>query len=155
MQITSPAFQANQPIPVTYTCKGPNINPPLEFHDIPAGTQSMVLMFEDVDAPAKPWVHWLVFNIPPTTTRCNEHALPEGSTEGIANGGTHGYEGPCPKYFTGTHHYYYKLYALDTVLNIPNTSDRKAVLAAMSGHVLAEAQLVGTAVGEMVEAQQA
>jgi Raf kinase inhibitor-like YbhB/YbcL family protein len=148
MQITSPVFQNNQPVPVKYTCKGPNVNPPLEFRDIPAGAKSLALMFEDVDAPDKPWVHWLVFNIPATTTRCNEHAIPDGATEGIANGGTFGYEGPCPKYFSGTHHYFFKLYALDNTLALPANSDRKAVLAAMTGHVLAEAQLVGLAEGE-------
>ena len=70
MKITSPAFNNGEPIPVKYTCDGPNISPPLKFSDIPKGTQSMVLMVEDPDAPAKPWVHWLVFNIPPHVRGC-------------------------------------------------------------------------------------
>jgi Raf kinase inhibitor-like YbhB/YbcL family protein len=150
MQIISPAFQSGQPVPQPYTCKGGNVNPPLEFRDIPLYTQSLVLMLEDVDAPANPWVHWLVFNIPPTTTQCSANTLPEGATEGIANGGTFGYEGPCPKYFNGLHHYHFKLYALDTVLDIPAESDRQVVLRAMAGHVLAEALLIGLAEGEQV-----
>lgn len=148
MQISSPAFQDQQPVPVRYTCYGSNVNPPLEWRDVPAGMQSLVLTFEDVDAPANPWVHWLVFNIPATTLRCAENALPEGATEGIANGGTHGYEGPCMKYFRGTHHYFFRLFALNTLLDLPATADRAAVFAAMDGHVLDEAQLIGLAEGD-------
>ncbi|MBI5669230.1 MAG: YbhB/YbcL family Raf kinase inhibitor-like protein [Chloroflexi bacterium] len=148
MQISSPALQEQQPVPIKYTCYGPNVNPPLEWRDIPPGTESLVLTFEDVDAPANPWVHWLVFNIPVTATRCPENGLPDGATEGIANGGTHGYEGPCMKYFRGTHHYFFRLFALNTRLDLPATADRAAVFAAMDGHVLAEAQLIGTAEGD-------
>jgi Raf kinase inhibitor-like YbhB/YbcL family protein len=148
MKMTSPVFENHQPVPTPYTCKEGNVNPPLEWHDVPPNAKSLVLMFEDVDAPANPWVHWLVFNIPPETTGCAANALPEGSTEGIANGGTFGYEGPCPKYFSGTHHYLFRLFALDTVLDLPANSDRSAVLSAMQSHILEEAQLVGLAEGE-------
>lgn len=148
MQIVSPVFEDMQAVPVKYTCYGPNVNPPLEWSEILAGTQSLVLTFEDVDAPANPWVHWLVFNIPPTTQLCDENALPAGATEGIANGGTQGYEGPCIKYFRGTHHYFFRLFALDTVLDLPATADRNAIFIAMDGHVLDEAQLIGTAEGD-------
>jgi Raf kinase inhibitor-like YbhB/YbcL family protein len=152
MRITSPLFANNQYVPVNHTCKGPNTNPPLEFHEIPAGTKSLVLMIEDVDAPSKPWVHWLVFNIPPTSTRCERGQIPDGSTEGLCNGGTFGYEGPCPKYFQGTHHYLFRLYALDTLLDLPAESDRKAILPAMESHILGEAQLIGLADGEAAAA---
>ncbi len=148
MKIVSPAFQDHELIPEKYTCRGPNVNPPLEFHDVPTNARSLVLILEDVDAPANPWVHWLVFNIPPSARRCPEHSLPAGGTEGLANGGTFGYEGPCPKYFTGTHHYHFKLYALDQVLPLAPDADRPVVLAAMGSHVIEEAQLVGLAVGD-------
>src|SRR4051794_565861 len=107
MRITSPIFQNGQHVPTQYTCNGQNVNPPMDFHEVPLEAKSLVLMVEDVDAPAKPWVHWLVFNIPATSTFCPEHDIPTGSTEGICNGGTFGYEGPCPKYFAGTHHYHF------------------------------------------------
>lgn len=148
MKITSPAFEHNQLVPVRFTCQGPNINPPLAFADIPAEAQSLVLIVEDVDAPANPWVHWLVFNIPPSTREVPQGAIPKGGTEGLANGNTFGYEGPCPKYFTGTHHYHFKLYALDSPLALPAESNRDAVLPAMRNHVLAEAQLIGLAEGD-------
>lgn len=145
MQITSPLFNHGQTIPLSYTCYGRNINPPLEFHHIPANAQSLTLIFEDVDGA---WVHWLVFNIPPTTTTCKQDSIPLGSTEGIANGGTFGYEGPCMKYFHGTHHYRFILYALDTVLPLPPHADRAAVEQAMRGHVIAQAELIGLAEGD-------
>lgn len=141
MKITSPAFNNGEPIPVKYTCDGPNISPPLKFSDIPKGTQSMVLMVEDPDAPAKPWVHWLVFNIPPHVRSVEENSIPAGSTTGICNGGTFGYEGPCPP--SNEHQYFFKLYALDTVLDIPKASDRKVILSEMEGHILDKATLTG------------
>lgn len=149
MQITSPAFGDHQPIPLPNTCDGPNVNPPLEFHDLPGAAKSLVLLVEDVDAPANPWVHWLVFNIPVTTTQVPENAIPDGATEGLANGGTHGYEGPCPRYFNGVHHYKFRLLALDTWLDLPAASIRADVLIRAEGHVLAEAILVGTTQGAM------
>jgi Raf kinase inhibitor-like YbhB/YbcL family protein len=148
MQITSPIFQNGETVPLPYTCNGPNQNPPLQFHDVPPDAQSLVLTVEDADAPAMPWVHWLVFNIPATTTQTFANSIPIGGVEGLANGGTFGYEGPCPKYFLGTHHYHFHLYALDTMLDLPPQSDRKAVLAAMEGHVLAHAVMIGLAEGD-------
>jgi Raf kinase inhibitor-like YbhB/YbcL family protein len=148
MQLISPAFQNLEPVPEPYTCRGPNLSPPLEFRDLPEGTASLVLMVEDVDAPANPWVHWLVFDIPPVTTGCEPGEIPDGGVEGIANGGTHGYEGPCPRYFTGTHHYHFKLYALNKRLSLPSIANRPMVLAAMEGHVLDQAVLIGLAEGD-------
>ncbi len=148
MEIISPAFDHNGLIPVQYTCAGANINPPLQFRDIPPSALSLVLIVEDMDAPANPWVHWLVFNIPPTTKLCFENTFPEGGIEGFANGGTPGYEGPCGKYFHGTHHYHFRLYALDRVLDLPPAADRRAVLEAMNGAILAQAELIGLAEGE-------
>ena len=101
-----------------------------------------MLIVEDPDAVTKkPWVHWLVFNIPKTTTKVLENSIPEGGTEGYANGGTLGYEGPCPP--SGNHRYFFKLYALDTKLNIPKTSNRETILKEIKNHVIDKAELVG------------
>jgi Raf kinase inhibitor-like YbhB/YbcL family protein len=147
MFITSPAFPGHTHVPTTHTCNGENISPPLEFGDIPQRTKSLVLIVEDRDAAPNPWVHWLVFNIPPATTSVPAGHIPEGGTEGIANGGTHGYEGPCSKYFNGTHHYYFQLFALDILLDLPATADKKQVAAAMQDHVVGSATLLGLCEG--------
>ena len=141
MKITSTAFQKDSSIPEKYTCEGENISPPLSFSDVPPEAKSMVLMIEDPDAPAKPWVHWLVFNIPPHTKSFEENSIPEGAIEGLCNGNTFGYEGPCPP--ESEHRYFFKLYALDKVLKIPNESNRTAVLKEMEGHIISQAQLIG------------
>ncbi|PRY12277.1 PBP family phospholipid-binding protein [Pontibacter ummariensis] len=141
MKIKSPVFQDGERVPVKYTCEGPNVSPPLTFEDVPQEAKSLVLMVEDPDAPAKPWVHWLVFNIAPHVAGFEEDSYPEESTPGLCNGNTFGYEGPCPP--ENEHDYHFKLYALDKMLDIPNESDRKVVLREMDGHVLAEALLVG------------
>lgn len=142
MNITS-VFNHQQPIPQQYTCLGPNVSPPLRFSNIPMGALSLVLIFEDVDATPKPWTHWMVFNIPVSTTEVPENTIPPGGVEGLANNHSFGYEGPCPKYFTGTHHYWFRLYALDKILDLPPDSEREAVEAAMQGHVLETAELLG------------
>ena len=141
MKISSPEFKNNETIPLMYTCESDNINPELIFSDVPHATKSLVLIVEDPDAEAKPWVHWLVFNIPPAAKGIEENSIPEGAVEGLCSGNSSGYEGPCPP--SGTHHYHFKLYALSKILNISAASDRKAVLKEMHGHVIAEAELVG------------
>jgi hypothetical protein len=141
MKITSKAFEDNQTIPVQYTCEGPNVSPPLEFHDIPEQTKSLVLLVEDPDAPAKPWVHWFVFNIPPKATGFDEDSIAEGAQQGLCNGNTLGYEGPCPP--ENEHTYLFKLYALDIVLPADPVPDRKKALPMMEGHVIEEALLRG------------
>jgi Raf kinase inhibitor-like YbhB/YbcL family protein len=147
MRITSSAFTNDSDVPVRYTCAGPNINPPLAFIDVPASATSLVLIVEDIDATPVPWVHWLVFNIPPHVKGTEEGALPPAAVEGLANGGTPGYEGPCPKYFTGVHHYRFLLIALDKQLDLPATSNIDAVRAAMQGHIVDTAALVGLQTG--------
>jgi Raf kinase inhibitor-like YbhB/YbcL family protein len=149
MKITSPLFRNGERVPVKYTCEGPNVSPPLEFSEIPDAARSLVLMVEDPDAEAKPWVHWLVYNIPPRSGGFRENSIPEGAVQGICNGGTYGYEGPCPP--EGRHDYDFRLYALDILLDIAETSDRKAVLEAMKNHVIAEAVLTGVYEKEKVE----
>lgn len=141
MRIISQAFNDEAKIPEKYSCDGQNISPPLEFLEIPEGTESLTLIVEDYDAPANPWVHWLVFNIPPSSVKTEEGHIPDGGKEGLCNGNTFGYEGPCPP--EGIHRYEFKLYALGTVLTLSNTSDRKAVLKAMEGHVISYAQITG------------
>lgn len=148
MEIISPSFSDGQTIPEPYTCNGKNISPPLEFNDIPEKAKSLILTVDDQDAPNK-WVHWLVFNIPVTTVSVKGGQIPEGGVEGLANNKTFGYEGPCPKYFSGTHHYVFTLFALDTKLEIPKESDKQAVLTASAGHIIAQAHLIGTQLGKM------
>ncbi|SFC75879.1 hypothetical protein SAMN05421747_12357 [Parapedobacter composti] len=143
MEITS-TFENDQEIPVRYTCMGLNISPPFTFHYVPSAAKSLVLIVEDVDATPAPWRHWHVFNIPPATTSVAEGTVPAGGTEGLCNNHTFGYEGPCPKYFSGTHHYWFRLYALDTMLDLPPESEPDEVLNAMQGHLLETATLIGT-----------
>lgn len=141
MQISSPSFKNNQSIPSKFTCTGENINPALEFADVPQQTRSLVLIVDDPDAPVGTWVHWVVFNILPSIIRIGENTKPAVGTEGITSFGKPGYGGPCPP--SGTHRYFFKLYALDKMLDIRQTADKKAVEVAMQGHILSQAQLIG------------
>lgn len=143
MQITCPVFQYGEEVPQKYTCLGPNINPPLEFSNIPADAQSLVLLFEDVDATPKPWTHWMLFDIPATTAHIKEGTIPDGAMEGLANNHSFGYEGPCPKYFKGTHHYWFRLYALNEKLNLPPATEREEVEEKMKNYIIAKAELLG------------
>lgn len=149
MKITSPAFLHHQPVPVRYTCQGSNVSPPLEFSEIPENTESFALILEDIDS-SNNWIHWLVYNIPGTIRQFEEGKIPEGSVDGVCNGGTHGYEGPCPIYFAGTHRYRFLLYALDCILDVPYEADSKVILERVEGHILDTAVLVGMAEGEQV-----
>lgn len=136
-------FDYGKDIPKPNTCIGPNVSPPLFFEEVPEGAKSLVLIFEDIDATPKPWTHWMLFNIPPATSEVLQGTIPEGAVEGLANNHTFGYEGPCPKYFEGIHHYWFRLYALDTVLDLPANSEREEVEEKMKGHVIAKAELLG------------
>lgn len=147
MQITSPVFQNNGTVPPPYTCNGPNINPPLEFHDVPPNAKSLVLVVLDMNATPRPWIHWFVYNIPPTTRKVEEGSIPTGATEGFANGGTPGYEGPCPIYFKGTHRYLFSLYALNSTLDIDPTATFYDVQDELGKYVIEQAELVGIAEG--------
>src|SRR3989344_873103 len=117
MNLSSPAFEHHQPIPAKYTCDGENINPLLQFSDIPDSTKSLVLIMDDPDAPAGLWVHWTIWNIDPGTAEIAENSVPPGSIEGVTSFGKPGYGGPCPP--SGTHRYFFKFFALDTKLDIP------------------------------------
>ncbi len=149
MSITSPAFEDGAEIPTLYTCEGRDISPPLEFHDVPSEAQSLALIVDDPDAPdpAAPrmtWVHWLLYNLPPETRALEEdvRALPEGTGVGLNDWQRADYGGPCPP--IGRHRYHFKLYALDVRLPDLGTPTKPQLLQAMKGHVIAEAELVGT-----------
>ncbi len=141
MKITSPAFNEGKKIPPSYTCDGDDKSPELVISDIPESAKSLALIMDDPDAPAGTWVHWVVWNMDPGTTRIAEGEEPEG-VEGTSSFGRRGYGGPCPP--GGTHRYYFKLYALDTMLDLAEGASKEQLEAAMQGHVIAQAQLMGT-----------
>jgi Raf kinase inhibitor-like YbhB/YbcL family protein len=146
MKLTSPAFSEGVLIPAQYTCAGDDSSPPLAWNDIPSGAKSLALIADDPDAPVGTWVHWVVFNLPVTAGGLpegikDEKQLPGGSVQGTNSWRRTGYGGPCPP--SGTHRYFFKLYALDTLLALGNNTTAKDLQAAMKGHILAETQLMG------------
>jgi Raf kinase inhibitor-like YbhB/YbcL family protein len=151
LKIESTAFTEGGGIPARYTCEGGDIAPPLAFSGVPEGTQGLVLIIDDPDAPdpAAPrmtWVHWVLYNLPPDTAGlpegCGAVDLPPGTGEGLNDWQRTGYGGPCPP--IGRHRYFHKLYALDTRLPAMDRPIKQEVETAMQGHILAEASLVGT-----------
>jgi len=148
IQITSAAFAEGQPIPEKYTCVGPDVSPPLHWTNAPANAKSFALIADDPDAPLGTWVHWVIYNLPPATTSLTENTppsseLPNGAKQGVNDFGQTGYGGPCPPRGK-PHHYFFKIYALDTLLDLPSGATKKDLLKAVDGHVLAEGQLMGT-----------
>lgn len=141
MKITSPAFENNQMIPQKYTRDGGNINPPLEITDTPKETKSLTLIVDDPDAPGGDWVHWLVWNINPETKIISENESPKGAIQGINDSGRQNYDGPCPP--SGIHHYQFKTYALNSILNLSSNSSKKDLEKAMEGHILDKDMLIG------------
>jgi Raf kinase inhibitor-like YbhB/YbcL family protein len=146
LKLTSSAFRAGAMIPSLYTSQGKNISPPLTWSGAPAGTKSFVLICDDPDAPFITWVHWVYFNIPASVSSLPEaftkKAKPEqGGTQGKNSFGNYGYGGPSPLW--GTHRYFFKLYALDTMLTLPPVVKKKDVLEEMENHVLTKAKLMG------------
>jgi Raf kinase inhibitor-like YbhB/YbcL family protein len=149
LSLSSSAFTSQGEIPSRFTCEGDDVSPALAWTGVPAAAKSLALVVDDPDAPdpAAPkttWVHWVVYDMPPTTTGLPEatKSLPAGAREGLNDWKRTGYGGPCPP--IGRHRYFHKLYALDAVLGDLKTPTRAALEQAMKGHVLAEAQLVGT-----------
>ncbi len=149
-KLSSPAFDHNEMMPSRYTCEGPNISPPLAWTNPPEGTKSLVLIVDDPDAPdpnapKMVWVHWVLYNLPPVAGSLPEgianQDLPEGTLVGINDRKNVGYNGPCPP--IGTHRYFHKLYALDTVLPDMNNPTKAEVLQKMEGHVLAQSEIIG------------
>lgn len=141
MKISSPAFENNGEIPTKHTCDGENISPPLEIGEEPAEAQSLVLIMDDPDAPAGTWIHWTVWNIDSKTTDISENSVPAGATEGATSFGRPGYGGPCPP--SGTHRYFFRLYALDKKLDLSPQADKSKLEEAMNDHVLAKGELLG------------
>jgi len=147
IEVTSPAFDEGAMIPAEYTADGRDVSPPIVWSPGPEGTKSYVLISDDPDAPMGTWVHWVVYNIPPDVTSLDENVpadktLPSGAQQGSTDFGRIGYGGPAPP--GGTHRYFFKVYALDTVLDdLPTGATKGQVEAAMNGHVLAEGQLMG------------
>ena len=146
--VTSAAFDAGQAIPVKYTCTGGDVSPPLKWEGAPAATKSFALICDDPDAPGGTWVHWVVFNLPPTGNSLAEdmpkdESLPNGAAQGRNSFRNFGYGGPCPP-GGKAHRYFFKVYALDTTLSLPGHPGKDELLEAMRGHVLAQGQLIGT-----------
>lgn len=145
MKISSTAFVHNGKIPSIYTCEGKGINPPLAFEGVPLETKSLALIMDDPDVPEfvrkdRMWVHWVVFNMPSTLEEIVENSTPPG-TSGKNTGGALGYQGPCPP--DREHRYFFKLYALDAVLSLPQGATKAELEKAMQGHILAQAELIG------------
>jgi Raf kinase inhibitor-like YbhB/YbcL family protein len=138
LKITSPLFTNNGTIPAKCTCDGDDVNPPLSVEGIPEGTQSLVLIVDDPDAPSGTWDHWVVWNISPVR-EIKENSVP--GVEGFNDFGGKSYGGPCPP--RGIHRYFFKVYALDTKLNLSSNSRKKDVEKGMQGHVLAKGELIG------------
>ena len=141
MKLTSPAFENNGKIPSEYTCDGSGTSPELNIADVPKNAKSLVLINDDPDAPVGTWDHWIAFNIPTTTAKIEEGSEPEG-LGGKNSWGKTGYGGPCPP--SGVHRYFFKLYALDTTLNLKEGATKKDIEKAMQGHIIAKAELMGT-----------
>ena len=149
--LTSTAFVNDMVIPMQYTCEGKDISPPLKWEGVPEHTRSLVLIVDDPDAPdpkapKMTWVHWVLYNIPPDATGLPEdvtsESLPLGTEEGLNDWKKTGYGGPCPP--IGRHRYFHKLYALDIVLKNMHKPTKSQVEAAMKGHIVGKAELVGT-----------
>lgn len=142
MKIQSPAFNHEGDIPEKYTCKGEDINPELHISDLPPGTKSLTLIVDDPDAPVGTWDHWIVWNIDAKTRIIEEGILPDGAVQGLNGWKTNEYRGPCPP--KGKHRYFFTLYALDTTLVLDPNRKKHRVMEAMEGHILDQAQLMGT-----------
>jgi len=150
--VTSTTFKAGAVIPAKYTGEDKDVSPPLQWSGVPKGAKELALICDDPDAPrAEPWVHWVIYGIPAGATGLPEavpatEALkePEGARQGTSDFGKIGYGGPMPPRGHGTHHYHFKVYALDAALNLPPGQTKKKLLDAMKGHILAQGELLGT-----------
>jgi Raf kinase inhibitor-like YbhB/YbcL family protein len=147
LSVTSPAFEHGGKIPPQYTADGADISPPLQWQGVPSEARSLALICDDPDAPMGTWVHWLVWNIPPDSTGLPEGVpaemtLEDGARQGKTDFGRVGYGGPAPP--SGTHRYYFKVYALDTMLNLPAGATKPQLEKAMQGHIIAQGELMGT-----------
>jgi len=141
MKISSIAFEQNGQIPKKYTCDGSDVNPPLKFEGVPAEAKSLALIVDDPDAPVGTWVHWVLWNIDPKTSEIKENSVPKSAKQGMNDFRKHDYGGPCPP--SGTHRYFFKLYALDITLNLGPNATKGDIESSIKGHILANAELIG------------
>jgi len=141
ISITSSSFQAGGDIPAKFTCDGTNVSPALQIGGVPNEAKSLVLIVDDPDAPRGLFTHWIIWNIDPKTTRVAENSAPAAGVQGTNDFGKRNYGGPCPP--SGTHRYFFKIFALDTKLESKPNARRAELEAAMRGHVLAQGELMG------------
>jgi Raf kinase inhibitor-like YbhB/YbcL family protein len=141
MKLSSPAFANAKAIPASYSCDGGDLNPPLSISGVPRAAKSLALIMDDPDAPGGVWVHWVLWNIDPATVQIPQGSLPTGAQQGLNGWQRKGYGGPCPP--SGTHRYFFRLYALKERLELPATADRKELERAMLGKILAQGELYG------------
>jgi len=146
IKITSSAFEDGALIPAKYTCDGEDVSPPLQWEAVPEGTKSIALISDDPDAPVGTWIHWVLYNLPAEVKELAEavpadETLPGGARQGTTDFGRIGYGGPCPP--SGTHRYFFKIYALDTDVDLPRGADKSELREAMQGHILGEGRLMG------------
>lgn len=143
LTLLSDVFKHGELIPQHYTCDGEDVSPPLAWRGVPTKAQSLVLIMDDPDAPVGMWDHWILFNIPVAATSLAEGAypLPSGAEEGVNSWGRRGYGGPCPP--DKMHRYFFKLYALDTALDLLHGAKKSQIEAAMKGHIVAQTELMG------------
>lgn len=152
IKVHSLAFQADRPIPIKHTEDGEDVSPELAWDGLPEGTAELALIVDDPDAPTdEPWVHWVIYKIPPDIEALAEGvpyaeslAAPAGALQGVNTWGTVGYRGPAPPAGHGTHHYHFTLYALDRALELESGLDKATLLSAIEGHVLGQGELIGT-----------
>jgi Raf kinase inhibitor-like YbhB/YbcL family protein len=142
MEISSRSFSEGGTIPARYTCDGGDVNPPLIIGNVPEKAQSLALIMDDPDAPVGTWVHWVVWNMAPANGEIPENSAPGGAVQGRNSWGQNRFGGPCPP--SGSHRYFFKLFALDTLLTIHASADKGQLEKAMHGHILAEAHCMGT-----------
>ena len=141
MKLTSPDFKHNEAMPSEFTCDDADVSPGLKIQEVPENAQSLAMIMDDPDAPRGTFVHWVVWNIPPNTKTILKGSEPEGA-QGLTGFRRKGYGGPCPP--SGTHRYFFKLYALDTKLSLPEGSSNSDLEHAMQGHIIDKAELIGT-----------
>ncbi len=140
MKLSSPAFQNGAPIPSKYTCDGKNVNPEFQISEVPEDAKSLAFVMDDPDSPSGTFVHWTLWDMHPKTPEILVDSVPL-ATEGMTSFGKPGYGGPCPQ--SGEHRYFFKLYALDTALNLPSSTDVKTLMQSMQGHILSQVELMG------------
>jgi len=148
LDIISPVFRDGAAIPRQYSCKGQNVNPPLNIFNVPDKAQGLVLIMHDPDGVSGDFLHWLIWDMPPGTESIAVNHVPIGAIQGRNGGGQNNYTGPCPPKGTGTHRYLFDLYALDTSVNLPGGSSRDQLDAAMKNHIIENATLTGVFAAE-------